>query len=83
MSVFRIKTQPPKKITRNQIKDINRTKYAQEISSKIKDVNVIAIRSAELTRTECLQCGKNSTQKRIRRKGGGKDSGESNPPQSQ
>lgn len=43
MNVFRIKTQPQKKkIRRNQIKDINRTKYAQEISSKIKDVNVIA-----------------------------------------
>lgn len=46
MNVFQMKRQATGKKggkTSNKIKDINRTKYAQEISSEIKDVSVITM----------------------------------------
>lgn len=47
MNVFQTKRQATGKKkggkTSNKIKDINRTKYAQEISSEIKDVSVITM----------------------------------------
>lgn len=47
MNVFQMKRQATEKKkggkTSNKIKDINRTKYAQEISSEIKDVSVITM----------------------------------------
>lgn len=58
--------------TSNKIKDINRTKYAQEISSEIKDVSVITMNKtcrAHQNRMVCvpgefcrnkLFCGKSS-----------------------
>lgn len=64
-----------KKITRNQIKDINRTKYAQEISSKIKDVNIIAMnKKCRAHQNRMSSAHREFYQKKRKRRKGGKKS---------